>query len=69
MDKKHYETNHSTRLVNEEEFNNDLPIILSKMDQPTIDGVNSWFVSKAMKEIGVKVAISGLLWITRSEIR
>jgi asparagine synthase (glutamine-hydrolysing) len=30
------------------------------MDQPSIDGINSWFVSKAAKELGIKVAISGL---------
>jgi len=30
------------------------------MDQPTIDGVNTWFVSKAAAETGLKVAISGL---------
>jgi len=30
------------------------------MDQPTIDGVNTWFVSKATSELGLKVAISGL---------
>ena len=30
------------------------------MDQPSIDGVNTWFISKAAKEAGLKVAISGL---------
>ena len=30
------------------------------MDQPSIDGVNTWFVSKAAKEVGLKVALSGL---------
>jgi asparagine synthase (glutamine-hydrolysing) len=30
------------------------------MDQPSMDGVNTWFVSKAAKEAGLKVAISGL---------
>jgi asparagine synthase (glutamine-hydrolysing) len=30
------------------------------MDQPSIDGVNTWFVSKATREIGLKVALSGL---------
>ena len=30
------------------------------MDQPTIDGLNTWFVSKAAHEFGLKVAISGL---------
>jgi asparagine synthase (glutamine-hydrolysing) len=30
------------------------------MDQPTIDGINTWFVAKAARELGLKVAISGL---------
>jgi asparagine synthase (glutamine-hydrolysing) len=30
------------------------------MDQPSIDGINTWFVSKAAREFGLKVAISGL---------
>jgi asparagine synthase (glutamine-hydrolysing) len=30
------------------------------MDQPTIDGINTWFVSKAASQTGLKVAISGL---------
>jgi asparagine synthase (glutamine-hydrolysing) len=42
------------------EFRADLPKILDAMDQPTIDGVNTWFVSKAAAEAGLKVAISGL---------
>jgi len=30
------------------------------MDQPSIDGVNTWFASKAAKEAGLKVVLSGL---------
>jgi asparagine synthase (glutamine-hydrolysing) len=30
------------------------------MDQPSIDGINTWFVSKAAHEAGLKVAVSGL---------
>ena len=30
------------------------------MDQPSIDGINTWLVAKAAKEAGLKVAISGL---------
>ena len=30
------------------------------MDQPSIDGVNTWFVAKAAREAGLKVALSGL---------
>ena len=38
----------------------DLPAILSAMDQPTSDGVNSWIVSRAAREGGLVVALSGL---------
>ena len=53
-------TIHTTRVVTREEFRADLPKILAAMDQPTIDGVNTWFVSKAVHEGGVKVALSGV---------
>jgi asparagine synthase (glutamine-hydrolysing) len=53
-------TDHSTRFVDAEEFQSDLPRIFESMDQPTIDGVNSWFVSKAAREKGLKVVLSGL---------
>ena len=55
-----YGTNHTSRVVTEQEFHDDLPRILAAMDQPTVDGINTWFVSKGAKELGLKVAISGL---------
>jgi asparagine synthase (glutamine-hydrolysing) len=55
-----YGAKHIVRQVNEQEFCHDLPAILEAMDQPSIDGVNAWFVSKAAKEAGLKVVLSGL---------
>jgi len=55
-----YGTKHSTRWVGAAEFQTDLPNILAAMDQPSIDGINTWFVSKAAHELGLKVAISGV---------
>ena len=55
-----YGAKHIVRRVSEQEFRDDLPAILEAMDQPSIDGVNTWFVAKAAKEAGLKVAISGL---------
>lgn len=55
-----YDTDHSTRIITEQEFREDLPKILTSMDQPSIDGINTWFVSKAAHERGLKVAVSGL---------
>src|SRR5690242_2887463 len=56
----HYGARHIVRRVSQREFVEDLPLILEAMDQPSIDGVNTWFVSKAAKEAGLKVALSGL---------
>ena len=53
-------TRHTTRTVTGAEFRKDMPRILDAMDQPSIDGINSWFVSKAAHELGLKVAISGV---------
>src|SRR5262249_61384146 len=55
-----YGSSHTTRVVPEAEFRADLPKIIDGMDQPTIDGINTWFVSKAARELGLKAAISGL---------
>jgi asparagine synthase (glutamine-hydrolysing) len=55
-----YGARHTTRVVTESEFRNDLPRLLDAMDQPSIDGINTWFVAKAAHELGLKVAISGL---------
>jgi asparagine synthase (glutamine-hydrolysing) len=55
-----YGTRHTTRVVTQGEFESDLPRILDAMDQPTIDGINTWFVAKAARELGLKVAVSGL---------
>lgn len=55
-----YGAEHVVRIVAEAEFREDLPNILASMDQPSIDGVNSWFVAKAAKEAGLKVALSGI---------
>src|SRR6266852_3099201 len=57
---RHYGASHVVRRVGKKEFDDDLPAIFDAMDQPSIDGVNTWFVSKAAKEAGLKVALSGL---------
>jgi len=57
---RHYDASHIVRRVEKQEFDNDLPAIIEAMDQPSIDGVNTWFVAKAAKEAGLKVALSGL---------
>ena len=55
-----YEAEHTVRTVDEAEFTRDLPRILDAMDQPSMDGINTWFVAKAAHEAGLKVALSGV---------
>jgi asparagine synthase (glutamine-hydrolysing) len=40
-----YGSRHRIRVVTETEFRSDLPLIFEAMDQPTIDGLNTWFVA------------------------
>ena len=56
----HYGIRHHIRCVTRQEFEADLPRILQAMDQPTIDGVNTWYASKAVAELGLKVVVSGV---------
>src|SRR6187401_1439084 len=56
----HYGIDHQIRVVTEAEFQGDLPRVLDAMDQPSIDGFNTWFVAKAARERGLKVAVSGI---------
>ena len=42
------------------EFLKDLPKIMNAMDQPTIDGINTWYASKAAAELKLKVVLSGV---------
>lgn len=51
---------HTVRRISQAEFFADLPSILDAMDQPSIDGVNAWLASKAAREAGLKVALSGV---------
>lgn len=55
-----YGTAHTTRMVGEAEFGGDFASILAAMDQPSIDGINTWFAAKAAREQGLKVVVSGL---------
>jgi asparagine synthase (glutamine-hydrolysing) len=56
----HYGFNHHIRHVKRAEFEEDLPRFVDAMDQPTIDGLNTWFASKAVAERGYKVVLSGV---------
>jgi asparagine synthase (glutamine-hydrolysing) len=57
---RRYGARHTVTTVSEAEFGRSLPAILASMDQPSIDGVNTWLVSQAAAEAGLKVVLSGL---------
>jgi asparagine synthase (glutamine-hydrolysing) len=57
---RRYGSSHTTCWIKDEDVERDLPAILASMDQPSVDGVNTWLVSKAAHEAGLKVVLSGV---------
>ncbi|HUJ29673.1 MAG TPA: asparagine synthase (glutamine-hydrolyzing) [Candidatus Acidoferrum sp.] len=53
-------TNHSEVSISGQEMVSRLDQAIAAFDQPTMDGVNTYFVSWAAREAGLKVALSGL---------
>ncbi|WP_293311995.1 asparagine synthase (glutamine-hydrolyzing) [Pedobacter sp. UBA5917] len=51
---------HHQYIVKKEDFNEHFGEILTAMDQPSNDGINSWFVNKYAKEMGLKAVLSGI---------
>jgi asparagine synthase (glutamine-hydrolysing) len=54
-----YRTRHIEMRVTENDFFDEIENIFSAVDQPTIDGVNTYFVSRAARQAGLKVMLSG----------
>jgi len=54
-----YHTDHHELTVTQELFQEELPRVLKAMDQPSIDGVNTYFVSLMAKRAGLKAVLSG----------
>ncbi|MBL8725917.1 MAG: asparagine synthase (glutamine-hydrolyzing) [Planctomycetes bacterium] len=52
-------TQHQEVRVSAAYFRQHLDTALSAIDQPTFDGINTWFVSRATREHGVTVALAG----------
>jgi asparagine synthase (glutamine-hydrolysing) len=57
---RRYGAEHHVEIVSAEDFHTSADAILKTMDQPSIDGVNSWFVNRAAHRLGLKVVLSGL---------
>lgn len=51
---------HKSFRITRADFEYEYERILSAMDQPSIDGVNTFFVSRGAAQTGLKVALSGL---------
>jgi asparagine synthase (glutamine-hydrolysing) len=52
-------TRHHDLHVSSADVARDLPSVLSRLDQPTIDAVNSYYVSRAVASTGIKAVLSG----------
>ncbi|WP_026899015.1 asparagine synthase (glutamine-hydrolyzing) [Daejeonella oryzae] len=46
--------------INYKSFESNFSSVIRAMDQPSTDGINSWFISKCAKENGMKAVISGI---------
>jgi len=55
-----YGTHHQSKFLSKYDFMEGMDDLMLAMDQPSIDGINTYFVSKIAKESGMKVALSGV---------
>ncbi len=51
---------HFERVITANDLSGELDNIFASMDQPTLDGVNTYFVSQTARQAGLTVALSGL---------
>lgn len=51
---------HQSYLVTKDIFNVEIESALTAMDQPSIDGINTYFISKFARQYGLKAVLSGL---------
>ena len=56
----HFGTQHQELLLSEMDLIENLTPAIGSMDQPTVDGINTYMISKTAKNMGLKVALSGL---------
>ena len=55
-----YQSNHHAPTINAEDFSTIKSNLIESMDQPSIDGVNTYFVAREATRKGLKVALSGV---------
>ncbi|RZL61761.1 MAG: asparagine synthase (glutamine-hydrolyzing) [Pedobacter sp.] len=54
------QSKHISYTVTAKDFEENIAQIFQDMDQPSNDGINSWFVNKVAKENGLKAVLSGI---------
>lgn len=57
---RHLDVNHHCIVLSAGDLDQELDKFFAAMDQPTVDGINTWLVSHAATQAGLKVALSGL---------
>ncbi len=57
---RRYATRHHEILLSARDLLNALPDVFAAMDQPSLDGLNTYVVSRAVRAHGIKVVLSGL---------
>ncbi|HTS35731.1 MAG TPA: asparagine synthase (glutamine-hydrolyzing) [Candidatus Solibacter sp.] len=57
---RHFKTDHHEVSISQTDVLDAIPAALGAMDLPTMDGINTYFVSREARTAGVKVALSGL---------
>lgn len=57
---RRFRTEHHEILVSQHDALEAVPAALNSMDQPTVDGLNTYFISRQARKAGIKVALSGL---------
>jgi asparagine synthase (glutamine-hydrolysing) len=57
---RQFNTRHHEILLSGEDLLDALPEVFSSMDQPSMDGLNTFVVSRAVRSFGIKVVLSGL---------
>jgi asparagine synthase (glutamine-hydrolysing) len=55
-----FATDHQEIMVSQRDVLDAIPYALKAMDQPTIDGLNTYLIARQTRAAGVKVALSGL---------
>lgn len=57
---RHLQSANHQFLVQEQDFQQQLPQVLDGMDLPSCDGINTWFISRFARQQGLKAVLSGI---------